>query len=170
MKLFIFCGIPFSGKTVLSKELQNGYGLERIDLDEIKFELLGDVVDENVSQTQWDGVYSEMYKRIEDGLRQGNNLIQDAANFTEHERNQVIKIGKRFGADVAIVYVSISPEVARARWLENKDSAARIDVGEEYISNASERFESPHGPSVLIVDGSLPVQEQLKQIHDKFLK
>ncbi|OGD72270.1 hypothetical protein A3A84_02390 [Candidatus Collierbacteria bacterium RIFCSPLOWO2_01_FULL_50_23] len=170
MKLIIFCGTPFSGKTVLSKKLSERFGFVRIDLDEVKSEMLGDVADEVVTQAQWDNVYGEMHGRIEDYLREGKNVIQDAGNFTEYERDLVVKIGEKFGADIAIICVNILPEVAKARWLENKNSVARVDVGEEYIRDSQSRFEPPHGSNVLVVDGNLTVQEQLKQIHDKFLK
>lgn len=37
-KLYILCGLPFSGKTVLSKIIVNYLEFEHIDLDEVKFE------------------------------------------------------------------------------------------------------------------------------------
>jgi len=46
------CGIPFSGKSTLSKKIAEKLGFVRIDLDEVKTELLGQIMDEGVSQNQ----------------------------------------------------------------------------------------------------------------------
>lgn len=170
MKLLIFCGIPFSGKSVLSKELSGLYGLVRIDLDEVKKSLLGDVADEEVSQSQWDDVYNEMYKRVEEGLKQGRDVVQDAGNFTEYERGLVAKIGKKYGAKVITVFVDTPVEVAKKRWMENKRSRLRFDISEESLSGGIGEMQPPSGTDVVVIDGMSPIDEQLKQFHDKFLK
>jgi len=171
MTLFIFCGIPFSGKTVLSKEFKMRFGFERVDLDEIKAELLGNVMDESVSQSQWDDIYNEMYKRIEDSLRQGKNVIQDAGNFTEYERGLVAKIGEKLGAKVVTVFVDTPVEIARERWLKNKQTKDRFDVGEEALLRAIAEMQSPTlGANVIVINGTPPIEDQVKQIHDKYLR
>lgn len=171
MTLFIFCGIPFSGKSVLSKKMSDEFGLVRVDLDEVKQTMLGDVMDEDVSRAQWDDVYNEMYKRIEDNLKLGKNVVQDAGNFTRYERNLVAKIGEKLGARVVTVFVDTPVEVARERWLKNKQSLARFDISENSLSGGIAELEPPTPDgNVCVIDGVSPVADQIRQIHDKFLK
>jgi len=81
--LYIFCGIPFSGKTVLTKELASRLGYTRIDLDEVKEELFGqDVADAEIDASGWDTVYAKMYGQIARALRNGQTVIHDTGNFT----------------------------------------------------------------------------------------
>jgi predicted kinase len=66
-RLYILCGIPFSGKSVLANELVKRYGYTRIDLDEVKFQIFGkDITDSEIDQAGWDKIYQEMYRKIED--------------------------------------------------------------------------------------------------------
>ena len=63
-KLYILCGIPFSGKSTLAQALVTKFGYSKIDLDDIKFELFGkEVREEDMTQDNWDVIYKEMYKK-----------------------------------------------------------------------------------------------------------
>lgn len=68
-QLYIMCGFPFTGKSTLSKQIAEVKHFTRIDLDEVKVELLGDVKEEDITQAQWDEVYKQMYAQIETALK-----------------------------------------------------------------------------------------------------
>lgn len=92
-KLYIFCGIPFSGKSTLAKELAKRTGFTRIDLDEVKFGMFGkDITDFELQQKDWDVIYQEMYRQIKVALSSGQTVILDTGNFTKHERGLVRQI------------------------------------------------------------------------------
>ena len=67
-KLYILCGIPFSGKTTLAKEIAKQKGFTRIDLDDVKFDLFGKYIqDKDLKQEDWDKIYQKnlaIYRRI----------------------------------------------------------------------------------------------------------
>jgi predicted kinase len=91
-KLIILCGIPFSGKSTLAKELADKLGAIRIDLDEVKFDLFGKGIhDSEIDQSGWDKIYQEMYKKIETALKERQTVIHDTGNFTKYERNLISK-------------------------------------------------------------------------------
>jgi len=142
-KLYILCGIPFSGKTTLSKLIAKIKGYTRIDLDEVKVSLLGQIKEEEVTQPQWDMVYQEMYKGIETALKSGDSVIQDAGNFTKYERDLVRNIAQRLGVESITIYVDTPLEIARTRWVHNKSSKERFDINETFFQGAVDEMEIP---------------------------
>jgi predicted kinase len=111
-KLYIFCGIPFSGKTTLAKELEKTLGYKRIDLDEVKFSFFGNEIrDANINQEGWDKIYQEMYKQIEESLKNGETVIHDTGNFTKHERELVKEIADKLGIEAITVFLDIPKRV-----------------------------------------------------------
>jgi len=143
-KLYLFCGIPFAGKTTLAKKVANRFGYTRIDLDEVKFELLGnDVNDETIDQSSWDRIYQEMYHRIDNALKRGETVIHDTGNFTIYERELVRKIGQKTGIEAITVFVDTPIEVAHQRLLENRQSNSRFDISDKSFESAVAEMEPP---------------------------
>jgi len=91
-KLYILCGIPFSGKSTLAKKIVKKLRFVRIDLDEVKFDIFGpSVTDAEIDQSGWDKIYQEMYRRIRESLTAGKTVVHDTGNFTKSERGVVKK-------------------------------------------------------------------------------
>lgn len=167
-KLYILCGIPFAGKTTLAKGLEKRLGFLRIDLDDIKFELLGDdVKDEDMEQSQWDKVYLEMYKKIEEGLKQGKNVVSDTGNFTKHERDLLRNIASKIVIDSMVIFVYTPVNIVKQRWQENKETNKRFHISEKSFSGAVKELEIPgNDENVIIYDGSVSVDKWLQNLRD----
>lgn len=151
-KLYVLCGLPFSGKSTLSKELVKRYGFSRIDLDEVKFELLGaEVKDEQVDQQGWDTVYQEMYKRINTELKKGKTVIHDAGNFTKYERGLVKQVADEVGVETITIFVNIPKEVCFARLIKNQQTKERFDVPEQTFNEMVAELEVPDSNENTIV-------------------
>lgn len=143
-KLYIFCGIPFSGKSFITKKIAQQFNYHIVDLDEIKFEFLGKgVKDENIDQSGWDKVYQEMYKRIDNLLKNGKTVIQDTGNFTKYERGLVKKIADNLNLNTLIVYIDTPYEIAKQRLLENRSKKTRFDISDENFENTVKEMEPP---------------------------
>jgi predicted kinase len=143
-KLYILCGIPFSGKTTLSKELEKTLGFKRVDLDEVKFELFGsDVKDSGINQEGWDKIYQEMYKLIEESLVKGQTVLHDTGNFTKHERDLVKNIASKLGIEAITIFVNTPVAVARERLLQNRRINHRFDVTDEDFESTVNEMEQP---------------------------
>ena len=151
-KLFIVCGIPFSGKTVLSKELAKVRGFIRVDLDEVKFDLYGrDVKDDDLEQKDWDLIYQEMYKKIRNLLKEGKTVVHDTGNFTKYERNLVGEIADKLGIDSYTVFVDTPKKIALQRMIENRRNNQRFDVTDANFESAVEEMEPPQKDENLLV-------------------
>ena len=143
-KLYIMCGLPFAGKTVLAKELAKRLGFVRIDLDEVKFALFGkEMKDEEIDQSGWDKVYAGMYQRIENNLRAGKTVVNDTDNFTKYERGLVRKITDKLGIESQVIFVDVPVKEARKRMLKNRQSGKRFDVSDEGLESTVKELEPP---------------------------
>lgn len=143
-KLYIFCGIPFSGKTTLAKIVAEKFNYFRVDLDEVKFELFGKgISDRDLEQKDWNAVYQEMYKKIESLLRRGDTVIHDTGNFTKYERDLIKQIADKLEVPTVIVFVDTTREVAYERLLSNRNTKDRFDVDDGDFDSAVKEMEVP---------------------------
>lgn len=164
-KLYILCGIPFSGKTTLAKELEKRLGFARIDLDEVKFELLGqNVKDEDIKESQWNKIYLEMYQKIEEALKEGKTVVHDTGNFTRNERGMVKNIADKLGVESITIFVYIPIPEARKRILGNRETNHRFDVTDKDFESTVNEMEPPtNGENFIVYDSSQSLEDWLKQ-------
>ena len=119
--LIILCGIPFSGKSTLSKKLSSDLNFSVVDLDDIKFERFGNEIrDEEINQSGWNEIYQKMYQEIENLLKAGNSVIHDTGNFTIYERSLINNIAKKLQKNFVTILVDTPEKVAKERLLKNR--------------------------------------------------
>ena len=75
MNLIIMCGLPFSGKTTLSKQIAKHTKSKRVSFDELWIELESKVNSKDVNQLSWDFVVSEAKKRMVEKSKRGEKVI-----------------------------------------------------------------------------------------------
>lgn len=145
-KLYIFCGIPFSGKTTLAKQIVAKLGFTRIDLDEVKFSLFGNsIMDAEIDQKGWDQIYQEMYHQIREALKRGETLIHDTGNFTKSERGVVHDIATNLGIESVTIFVDLPQDIAYQRLLANRQTKVRFDVSDQDFLSTVGEMEKPGG-------------------------
>lgn len=150
--LYIFCGLPFSGKTILAKELAKRLDYVHIDLDEIKLEHgFEGVSDDKVSHEEWVKIFKDMNSRIENFLKEGKNVISDISNLEKGDRERLRAIAAKGGFPTKVVYVKVPVSVAKERWLENKGTQKRFDISEKIFNEAIEALEEPTEDENVIV-------------------
>ena len=131
-KLYIFCGIPFSGKSTVAKKIIDMFGYIHIDLDQIKDELLGTAIKESlIDQKSWNRIYAEMYARIERSLSKGQTVIHYTGNFTTYERGLVSKIATKLGVPFTTIYVNTPTELAYKRLTTNRLTNSRLNISDK---------------------------------------
>jgi len=146
-KLYILCGIPFSGKSTLAAKIVDKFGSTRIDLDQIKDELIGrEIIESQIDQKSWDRIYTEMYLRIGQALAAGQSVIHDTGNFTVYERSLVSKIASKLNIPFTTIYVDTSTEVAYKRLVSNRLTKSRFNISDKSFYDAVTEMEIP-GPS-----------------------
>jgi predicted kinase len=140
-RLYIITGLPYSGKTVLSRELLRrfGFGYASVD-DEITS---GNLDVTRMSQRDWDDVYSRAYGELERLLHTGQTVVFDGGSLKRSERQNLRDIAHGCGADAVVVYVNTSPEQAAARRRRNLVTQERAHLEEQTVDTALAMFEVP---------------------------
>jgi predicted kinase len=158
------CGISFSGKTTISKLISQIKGFVRVDLDEVKVEIVGpDLPDEKVTEPEWDQIYQSMYQKVKNALLSGQSVVQDAGNFTRYERGLVRAIVDNLGLEAITIFVDTPPSLARQRLLHNRQHQIRFDVSNELFKATIKELEPPIFPEVfLTINPSIPIEKWIK--------
>jgi len=94
-------------------------------------------------KAEWQETYRLAYKKIEELLRQGKNVIYDATNFTKEQRAEAKKIAENNGAASIIIFVDIPKEVALKRLQNNRATNHRFNVTDEDFTQVADNFEAP---------------------------
>src|SRR3989344_1382013 len=164
-KLYILCGIPFSGKTTLAKKLERKLGFKVIDLDEVKFDLFGkEIKDNDIKEDGLDKVYQEVYKRIETNLIRGKTVIHDTGNFTKSERDLVKMMADKLSIKTVTIFVDTPKEVARERLLQNRKTTQRFDVTDEDFEGTTNEMELPsESEEHIVYKFGTPMEVWIKQ-------
>lgn len=161
--LYILCGLPFAGKSTLGKRMSELLGCSLVQLDAINDELGVGLAGAPILPREWEATYNEFHARTSRWLHKGETVICDAASFTRAQRDVLRGIAAQAGASASVIYVRVSPDVAAARWRQNRIQPSRGDVSDENFAYVLDNFESPASDEVvLLYDGSRRVDEWVR--------
>jgi predicted kinase len=139
--LYIMTGLPYSGKTTLTKELVKRFGFSVVSMDDIMEEKGLDSA--TMVQDDWNAVYSEAYEKLKSLLKDGKSVIVDCGNLPVHERETPRNIATSFGITSKLIYINTSKEEILRRWEENQTTKQRGHLEETGLNFAFELFEEP---------------------------
>lgn len=164
-KLYILCGLPFSGKSILARELAKTHDLACVAMDAINTERGLGLHGNAISEEDWDITYQEAYRRIDRFLTQGKSVIYDAPSFTKEQRDQLRAIAYSHGMPAKVIFVDVPESVARERWLKNRRTGNRFDVRDDDFAQVVDNFQSPTDEEdVIRYDQTLPLSEWVHQV------
>lgn len=142
--LYIVCGLPFAGKTTMSRELAEVLGdTTHVEIDQINTERGLGVDAAPISPTEWAETYRLAYQRAEEALSTGEDVVFDATNYSRVQRDILRMNANRQGVDSAVVFVDVPVEECRRRWQANRQSGDRYDVRDEDFERVVKRFDPP---------------------------
>lgn len=164
---YILVGLPFSGKTTLSTAISNTYGIPRVNIDDVKFEMgFTDVSDNDITHEQWKIIFDETDRRVVEYLTNGTSVLHETSWTKRWKRDRARKLATDVGIDSIVLFVKVSEDVARKRWLKNREAQQRFDLPEDVFEEAVRDFEVPvEDENVLIYDQSTSIEDW---IHKEF--
>ncbi|MDB5195406.1 MAG: hypothetical protein JWO84_590 [Parcubacteria group bacterium] len=98
-------GIPGSGKTTVLKPLAERYGLEYVNRDDIREELLGDATDQSKNKVIWE----EANHRTAVALGAGRGVVLDGTFIERWKRQEMLSFLRENGAMQLIGVVAEIP-------------------------------------------------------------
>lgn len=144
VNLYILCGLPFSGKSLLGKEMSIKTGYSLISYDDVwqsLFHLHQDIT--------YDVVLNVCKKQIYDLLHDGFTVIYDSANLKEEQRQYIKRIADDMGLNTAIVYIEISLKEVKERRKQSLLDKTHHIVSNENFTKAIEQLEKPDDAFIL---------------------
>lgn len=142
-RVYILCGLSFSGKTTLALALLQRFDLLRVSIDEINNSRGVGLDNALIAPEDWDITFREAYRQLGEYLCSGRSVVYDAGNFQRAEREEARAVATQNGADSLLIYAATSPAVARQRWLRNRLNRERHDVRDDYFELGLTLLEPP---------------------------
>lgn len=140
------CGLPFSGKTTLSKAISEYLNIPRVSFDEV----FGEKVRNN-SVVEWEKVTQICEDKIGDILKSGSSVIYDNLGDRFEHRERARNLAERNGAKVVVVYIKVSKDEVIKRRIDNLTTQDRHQVSNENFDNALNNFETPKNDEKVVV-------------------
>jgi predicted kinase len=137
--LYILCGLPYSGKSLFSREIERTTFIKRISFDDTWDELRR----KNKDAT-YEMVLYEIEKELTENLEKGVSVMYDSINLSAEHRNKLAKLAENAGAQSKIIYLQISNEELYKRRAQSLiDNTHQNVLSDKEIDNAVNRFEEP---------------------------
>jgi len=144
--LLITCGLPGTWKTETSEEVSRvkGYPIVRSDL--VRLEVLKgeDIFDEKVASNMDKRmmVYDETFRRADEALDKGDNVIIDATFVTQSLRRRAAQVAARHNRRLVVLQTHCPRQVALARILRRtKEDYESNALTEQAFINNEKKFE-----------------------------
>lgn len=141
--LYILCGLPFSGKSTLAGVLHERCGIELVSIDAIKTEHGHRDVWQEMTAGDWESIFDESFRLVRQSLERGAPVIHDSANQTRQSRDALKAIAHELGVSARVIFVDVTPELARQRWQANKTRTTRMDLPQWAFEAALANYEPP---------------------------
>ena len=158
-KLFATCGLSFSGKTTLAREVARRTEAEYISLDDINAErgLRGG---EGIPVEEWERTTALAIERIGRLLDAGRDVVLDDTLCFRWLRERYAAVAERHGARFVLLYVSTPlPEIHRAM-AENEATPRRAPIRPDVFEEHARSFEHPtEEERPRVYDRTVPVEE-----------
>lgn len=142
--LFILCGLPYSGKSYIAKDIERITGASLISYDVLrkKRNLQTDSPDPN-DLNEWREIINVAISLIKIRLSSGKSVIFDHVNPQESDRTLLIDLAKDIGAYSAIIFVNTPTDTIRKRRKQNTASKTRHHIESANMDKIRQLWQAP---------------------------
>lgn len=172
-KIIVFAGLPLTGKTTLSKLLQDKLKICRIDIDEVRHLLfrhqpVDSEKDREQDQLQMRASWKSLFVLAENIVRMKQSVIVAGTFSRSIYHYALLQLVGDYDLLVKAVYCSASPGTIAERIAQrqqDKENPSNLKTMEGYW-RVKERYQKISLPDILEIDTSLPIEECLARIID----
>jgi len=139
------CGLPFSGKSTLSRQISEYLKIPRISFDEVWVEVevaLGKIPGAN-SIEQWKYIINVCEQKVVDSLKSGQSVVYDNLGDRFEHRDRVARLATKNNAESLVIYLDVTKDEVISRRQQNLQSQERHQVSDENFNQALLVFEPP---------------------------
>lgn len=142
-KLYILCGVAFSGKSTLAKKIAEYKKAVLISQDVIWFEKKKELNLDLDSDEDWDNVQQISKAMVKNVLLKGETVVYDDIGLKYAGRESLRNLAKECGAKSVLIYLDTPRNVQQERQAKNLNTKERHDVPEHIIGWGLAELEIP---------------------------
>jgi predicted kinase len=143
LKLYILCGVGFSGKSTLAKKIADHTGAILVSQDALYFEKEKELNLNLDSDKQWRMLLDMCLDTIRTCLMEGKSVVFDSTNTRYEHREEVRNMALAANAESMVIFLDTPIQVQKDRQEKNKLTKERHDVKQEYLDEAIAELEVP---------------------------
>jgi predicted kinase len=113
--LFLIVGLPYSGKSFISKLISTTFNIPRVSFDETWQKLSKYNLD-----ISWEAVNNNNLEYCKQVLSTGNHVILDTYTRNNKVRELINKFSKNIGVNFLIIYLPTDINIVKKRHKDNK--------------------------------------------------
>lgn len=142
LRVYIMCGIAFSGKSTLAKEIASSINSEIIAFDKLWVEK---EKTRSISKDAkgWRFIRNEGQKQVDKALKAGRSVVYDDNNVKFEHREELRKVAEKNNAQAFVIYLNTPLEIVLQREKENRATQKRHEVEPENFQTVLEQLEPP---------------------------
>jgi predicted kinase len=149
-RLFLMCGIAFSGKTTVTKQLTQALGCAYVSLDDINAErcLHGGG---GIGVEEWERTHAVALERIKELMTRCEDIVLDDTNCFRWLRDRYREFAQENGYIAEVVYLDVPLQEVQARMVQNSITASRHSIEANIFDEHVRGFEPPQAGEVATV-------------------
>jgi predicted kinase len=138
----MMCGIPFSGKTMVAKQLSHVLGCAYVSLDDINAEreLHGG---EGIAVEEWERTHGIALERIRGLMARGEDTVLDDTNCFRWLRDRYRESARENGYIAELAYLDVPLQDVQARIVQNSMTGSRRSIESNIFGEHVRGFEAP---------------------------
>lgn len=137
-KLYIMCGLPFSGKSLLAKEMEIRLGAKLISFDENWIELSARIPD-----ITYEVALEDCKNKIAKNLQNNFSVTYDSTNKKPATREIFINLAKENNAEPVIIYLDVPVDEIKRRRAQSLIDKTHHVVSDENFNQSIEHLVPP---------------------------
>lgn len=141
-RLYIMCGLAFSGKSTLARKIAEHTGAKLIAFDKL---WVNTEKEKPISKDDdgWKFIRKVGLNEIAKTLSEGTSVVYDDNNPRFEHREEVRDIARKLGVKETVIYLNTPMETIRARETTNKITGERHEVEIGNLQKVAQDFEAP---------------------------
>ena len=161
--LYVMCGLSFSGKSTLAREVARATGAELVSLDDLNAER-GLYGGDGIPVEEWERTSQLANERLRALAPSGRDVVLDDTSCYRWLRDRWRERAASVGYAARLVWVDVPPETILRRREQSERSADRRGIRDSVFAAHAESFERPQEDEAAArYDGAVPAREWVER-------
>ena len=149
--IWVVCGLPAGGKSTIAREMAKILGVQILQSDFVRKQLLGVPMDKPMDLPFESGIYSKEASSLTYGklvmlaqevVEKGGSVILDATFSRRHQRDEVIRLARDMDANITFIECAASYEMLKKRLADREKTVCISDARLRHLKQHKAHFES----------------------------